>query len=368
MRSSAIVILAAALGACTPVEDQWPSTEELERQWVPPASIELIPHGDAPPGASLADACAGAPTAPTAPLHAKLTLDLRRTGPETLEPGEYVELGARLRNRSLASSVPVVLSGDGSEVGWREPHVWYSGFVDRGDGCWRPISELPAARCGMFDHEWQDEIVSLSPGETVPLEWLGNPSTMLDMQQAGRVRLYLHYSWREGQTGKGGAPEGAVELGAMAGVLAFDLISNPIELTVERPLELRLRAKPRAPGAAVAEVADVVELHLHNVGDETREILPPSSGRLRFEVEGSEESWPSASWRAEDDEQPARPLPVGGELTLLGEGGLTPGLVYEWHHPVPELVRIRAAYRPYADRQSVELRSEWVEVDLRASP
>jgi hypothetical protein len=137
-----------------------------------------------------------------------------------------------------------------------------------------------------------------------------------------------------------------------------------VPFTIVRPLELTLVAKPRH-AQTVSRVADVVELRLRNASGRALEVLPPSSGRLRFEVEGSEKSWPSGTWRAEDDAQPARSLAAGDELELLGEDSPNPALFYEWHHPVAEVVRIRAAYRPYDDRPGMELRSQWVEVDLR---
>jgi len=346
------------LVGCAPVGDDWPSVEELERRWVEPGA-PLVAQADG----EEASRCAGAPPAPTDPLHADLALDLRHDGPVVLEPGEHVELAARLRNRSASASQRAVLPGDGSEVAWREPRVWFSGFVDEGDGCWRAVPELAAARCGMFDHEWEDDAVTLQPEATVALDWLGNPAYMLDLQAAGRVRIYLHYAYRQGRgaTRWDGEPEPA----ALADIAAFELVSNPIELEIVRPLELELTARPRPAGKAVDDVADALELRLRNASPEAREVLPPSSTRLRFEARGSEESWPNASWTQEDDERPAQRLAAGEAIVLLGEGAVVPSLRYAWQHPVAETVQVRAAYRPYAERPSVEVRSAWVEVELR---
>lgn len=368
MRVLATVMLwLLPLAACTPVGERWPSADQIDRQRIEP----VAPIADAPdtpdhPGSS--STCLGAPMAPVDALHPALTVDLRLDSPDSLEVGESADLAARLRNRSSSEGYRTVLPGDGSEVGWREPQVWYSGFLDAGDGCWRPIPERDAARCGHFDEAWQDDVVTLAPGQTVPIEWLGSAASMLDMQQPGRVRIYLHYAYREGRTRRGSAPTGTVtrrvDPGAMRGIEAFELVSNPVELTLVRPLELSLTPRPR-PGGAVSRVADVVALHLRNVSDQARDILPPNAHRLRFEVEGTEQSWPSASWRPEDDARPVRSLPAGAQVELLGAAGLDPTLRYQWHHPVAEVIRIRASYRPYEDRPGVELRSAWVEVDLR---
>ncbi len=382
LRTVPILACLVAFAGCTPVGEAWQSSERLDESWIPPASPaeaqaptmaadrspETAPNSSATVTTPAVRTCDGRPAAPSVPLHPDLALDLQTTGASTLEPGQWIEVAGRLRNRSKTASHRVVLPGDGSEVAWREPQVWYSGFVDTGDGCWKPLETLEVARCGLFDEGWQDDVIELSPEQTRSIEWMGNPTYMLDIQRAGRVRLFMHYAYRQGQTGRAAADTNTsqpVDAGEMRDSVAFELVSNPVEFTLVRPLELTLVPKPHRGLGNIAKVSDVVELSVTNVGAADRAVMPPSSSRLRFEVQGDEPSWPQGSYQPSDDALASRMLEASDSMELLGPTGPNPGLSYSWTPAKAEVVRIRAAYRPYEEPGGAELRSAWIEVDLR---
>lgn len=182
------------------------------------------------------DAPAGKP-GPAQRLELELAL---KHGLAAIEVGQHVEVTARLRNVS-SDPVQVVLPGDGSADSLREPHIWYTATLDRGQG----PTELPRAerpRCGTVDGDWHDEVVTIPPGGARTLEWIGIPSLFLTMQEPGRVALTLHYRYTAGLDVSGFDP------GDMGTTPAFELTSNTLQLDRSSPFTLALL--PRRPGAA----------------------------------------------------------------------------------------------------------------------
>ncbi|MCH9685558.1 MAG: hypothetical protein K0V04_29275 [Deltaproteobacteria bacterium] len=367
----------SSMVACTPWAESVPETQRLDEAQVAPAPTpepaaedqtpdegepaDVRDHAPAPTGTG---SCSATPAAPVEPLHPDLALDLQYEGTATVQPGQWIPIKGHLRNGSGSETHHAVLPNDGSEVAWREPHTWYSGFVDTGNGCWQPLDTHEIGRCGMFAETWTDDVIALAPGETVPIEWMGNPASSLGIQREGRVRLFMHYAYREGTTGKSGSTSSG-PVGAMAGTRGFELVSNPIEFDVIRPLELSLSAKPHRGLGNISRISDVVDVTLTNVGDRSRMVVPPRSGRLRFEIEGTEPTWAHADWNERHDAMTAKPLKAGASVSLLGEHGLIPDLLYAWTPAKAETVKIRALYRPYDDTMTAEFISAWVEVDLR---
>jgi len=308
--------------------------------------------------------CSGIPGAPLARLHPELELDLQPAIDGRIEPGQTVPLTARIRNRSKDQHHAAVLPGDGSAVGWREPHVWWSGFVDSGDGCWRPIEWPRVSRCGIYDEEWRDEIVELAPGDDQVLPWLHNPSVDPEIKQ-GRVRFYLHYAYSARAPKASGAMSKSSDLRAMEGVAPFELVSEPIEFEIREALVLRLEARKRRRRGRVSKIGDVVTLHVDNVDGVARTIVPPNAGILEFEVIGTERRLVRAPWPTDGELRLEHALPAGASLPLLGKGSPDPTLTFEWSPPESGSVEIRALYQPGHDPMSPWLTSDWVELDLR---
>ena len=88
---------------------------------------------------------AQSPTPFRAQIDRELAIEVRL--PKVVEVGESVQPEINLINRSERSYL-VVKPGDGSGVGWREPHVYYSAEIDVGGGRWQPIPKKWIGRCG----------------------------------------------------------------------------------------------------------------------------------------------------------------------------------------------------------------------------
>jgi DNA polymerase III delta prime subunit len=348
MRAIALLCL-AAVPACTAwsQDDDWPEAETFDRGRIAPT-----------PSTAPASGCADLVPKATYAIETDLAIDVERKDRGAIEPGQWLEMRARIRNAG-SSDRKVVLSSDGSEVGWREPHVWWTAYVQApGSECAIEVPPQVVSRCGMFDHDWHDEVIELDAGDARDLEWLGNPSYSLDLASMpeGTVTLFLHYAYTAGKVGKSSASE-AVDLGPMAGEAAFEVVSNPIVMELERPLALELAPRGDRSGSP-SNVGDLFTLAVRNDGDDTKSIAHADASRLRFEVVGKEESFPQGQWR--DGVEPAgKTLGAGKSMKLALDD-------FAWVPPEAEKVRVRASFRPYAEegKASVEIKSAWVEIDL----
>src|SRR5476649_918905 len=68
-----------------------------------------------------------------------LALQMVLKSPTSVKVGGEVHVDLVLRNRSLDHSHPVIAPGGGSELGWREPYVYFSAELDEGDGHAKPV-------------------------------------------------------------------------------------------------------------------------------------------------------------------------------------------------------------------------------------
>lgn len=370
MRRVILGLLCCVPAACTPVGDSAPAqqaTTPTERAAAVEFASEPTQVPREPELEALArpesEPCTGVPGSSELAAHPDLALDLKLTGPRKIEAGKPMEVVASVRNGSKSEHHFAVLSGDGSQQGRREPQVWYSGFVDNGDGCWRQLETLRPGQCGLYDEDWSDEIVDLAPGASATLEWILSPATTLDMQEAGRIRLFLHYAYRAGETDSSAeAPD--PESGAMKGVDAFELVSNPIEFDRSQPLELHLSARPHRGRGNVSQISDVVALELENVGTKARRITAPTTNSLHFEL-GDEAGRISPSWNPGDETLPTHRLAAGDTVPLLGESSPNAALNVHWYPPAADVFRIRASYQPFGEVMAAPVKSNWVEIDLR---
>ncbi len=356
------------VAGCTPVGDAThqefaapAAPEESPTESAAESVTDEEPGVEEPPARPDPEPCLGEPAPSQFPVHTDLELRLKSSSPRKRELGQPIDVAVSIRNGSTSQHHPAVLSGDGSEMGWREPHVWYSGFVDAGDGCWQPLEPRRTGRCGMFDEDWRDEVVTLAPGQSEPLQWLASPANALAMEVTGRVRLYAHYAYRAGTKTRGET----ADLGAMEGIEAFELVSNPIEFELRSPLKLELAARPHRGRGNVSQMADLVTLRLENTARKARRVMPPTANTLEFEVIGEETYHPNVRWQAGDETLPAHRLPGGDAVQLLGASALNSALEVHWYPPEAEVIRIRASYRPYGAVGAPALKSNWVEIDLR---
>lgn len=157
-----------------------------------------------------------------------LRVDLRLVTPANIESGEPLRVEARLTNTSRTRSHHVVKSGDGSEVGWREPFVFFTGEVLDGRR-WRPLAKGKGGRCGLFDPDWKKDVVRLAPRASIPLTWIASPGWALNLPESGKVRIRVHYSWLSKPTTRTKVDPSGTD---MAGVAPFERVSAPVEITI----------------------------------------------------------------------------------------------------------------------------------------
>jgi hypothetical protein len=241
--------------------------------------------------ASLAHAEDGPPTA--ADIERDLVLEATLATPGTIQPGQPVRVTSRIVNRSKTHIYKLVRPGDGSESGWREPHVFYRAQAVGPRGVRKPVAERQLGRCGLFDADWHKGVVSLAPGESLVLtDWMPAAHHVLDFQQSGPVELRLHYRYTRGQSGKGGRPSESPDgTGPMGNVPAFELVSAPVRFSVTRLIDIRLEVTGTLTVGRVARLSDVLRLHVENLAHDpvhvsgaeiTLQLLPAKPGGPTF--------------------------------------------------------------------------------------
>jgi hypothetical protein len=165
-----------------------------------------------------------------------LELKLAVSGPLEVPAGEAIPLQAELVNRGLAERW-LIAPDDGSSVGWREPYVFYLVTREVEPGVWVDADKESYGRCGNYDVRWDEDLVALPPGgvmkldrEILPLHYKFN------MQAPGRYRITAHYQYTGGAQRRGLFAFGeTVEMPPeLFGTPSFEVVSNPVEITVTR--------------------------------------------------------------------------------------------------------------------------------------
>ncbi len=289
------------------------------------------------------------------PTHPDLAISLIGPSTVTLDSGQPLSLHGKLINRSKRTAHRVVQPNDGSEMGWREPHVFFSAERKTDAGAWEQVKPLQVGRCGLFAFDWTQDVVSLPPGESLLLkDWLPSVERAVDLSQAGTYRVRMHYVYRAGRSAKGGGESMTVLPESLADMSAYSVTSKPMTLTVRRPLDLRLTlvGSPRAGEPA----ARVVELSLHNQTKRARPVSELGRGaRLHFELRGRG-SAPSFVTDTRGEVQ--RALAPGARQALA----LPKAATWDLSHS-PEAFEIRATYYRFERGRIVEtIHSNWVSV------
>lgn len=297
-------------------------------------------------------------------IESDLRLQVELADPEVLPAGcpRWVKV-SNLINTSKTAAYRVVKPGDGSEVGWREPYVYWTATIDRTDGKPVPVPKMRYGRCGLFAWDWPKDAILLKPGDKLEL----NTWPMLEFQQAGRVSLRAHYAYRGGKAGPSAMEKG--QLGLMADVPSFEIVSDPLVFDVIRPLDVRVKAKRALKADVETRLSDLIEITLVNQSSEPIACSSPTlhaDARLQLEIEGE-----FGGWRPNLSEQRS-PYGIRGKLKpgeaapLLGSGEFANGLDGTWEYPKEGKVKLRAAFMPttWEGNGSSRILSEWVEVPV----
>jgi hypothetical protein len=207
-------------------------------------------------------------------------LTLRRTTTDGFEIDRDPRFEVVLANRSIDKSYPIVLPSDGSEAGWREPHVFYT--VERRtapSAAWEVAPPEQLIRCGNYDVDWAKDVVALEPGKEVILPWFGFHHQW-NLDGASYVRVTAHYVYGDHARDWRKVPP------VLHTTPAYAIASNAMELAIEAPLSLEVSWKGSLPkaGDPLARSFEVVAI---NRGKTELPFATADTGaNLTIEVEG----------------------------------------------------------------------------------
>ena len=277
-------------------------------------------------GVALADDAA----VPKVDSERDLALELVFEGPKEVWPGGELPFAWKLTNRSKDTTYRYVLPGDGSESGWREPHVYYRAERMDENGQWKAVEPRGIGRCGLYDADWHDEVKELSPGASVNLkDWAPYAGYAFDPQIAGRVRLTAHYVFRAKAPSKEtlspkAPPEG---LGPMKGVEPFHLVSNQAVIEIVRPFAVEATPVGKVEPGKLQKLSELLDLRLVNRSEKPIEIDPKvwSWSIARWHDAGLEVNQLVGAPVDVLRKLPPRTLKPGDSVALLGPKALQPG-------------------------------------------
>jgi hypothetical protein len=367
MRVAAFLWLAAALGCTGSARDELVHEEVL-------ADPELVVVAPPQPEAS----CPDLGPSTTYPEDRELSVGFidERSGSSsprpTVEPGMTPAVRALIHSHADRGWRRLPMPTKGSAYAAVEPSLWWHAYVEEpGSQCARAVPEYGGTLAFDVDMDWRDDVIRLRYREHHELdrEEVARAWTRLDFSgiPSGTVRAYLHYAYTAGKERSFPEDRDAFDPGPMKGHPPFEVVSAPLEVELLRPLALELtpRADRRGP---LDHVSDLVTLRMRNIGHDGRFVAVPEGARLRFEVMvgDTDPRWlevERAAIRSDD----RRLLAAGDAIELVGRdaGPHRPDAL--WIAPEKgEAVRLRAYYQPYveAPKQDVELRSEWVTLEL----
>jgi len=269
---------------------------------------------------------------------------------------KHVEAGATpfvslsLINTSKTVTHRVVKPGDGSEIGAREPFVHFTAEQLTVQGEWKRLPHFGGGRCGLFDWQWQKDVIELKPGERLAVtnEWIPVPDFRL--QQPGRVRIHGHYEYRAGR--RAGVPA-EDDLGRMGETPAFALVSEPVEFDVVRPLDLRVRVKKALTVGVEMKVSDVIDVTLTNTTGASITVRTGGRKAAGFDLcgGGPEANQPQLTGYATEYGKLTL-LKAGQTASLLGAGEFANGADGTWTGRKPGAYPIRVGYSVTDDPNS----------------
>jgi hypothetical protein len=251
-----------------------------------------------------------------------LRIELTRTSPELIAPGGDVTVTMHLVNTSSTRTLWIVKPGDGSEMGWREPWVHYSGTVTRPDG--KRVDVLPGsmARCGLYDSNWPADIVALLPGQRLDLHpWIPEPSRGLALDGVGTASVNVHYVFRAGLQDR----FAGVALGphSLMDTPPFEVVSNPITVTITSPLALELTPAPNPPEVRVGKPVKLSRLFgvaIVNTSDASVAVTTPGTPDV-FRVEATPDGYLAGVVAPKPRASPTTVrIKPGARVSLLGRG------------------------------------------------
>jgi hypothetical protein len=286
-----------------------------------------------------------------------LALVMTRATIGPFDAGRDPKLTVALINRSHDHSYSVVLPADGSEVGWREPHVWFTVEALSGAGTWKTVESPMLGRCGNHDERWQDDVLEMAPKEERELDWFpfSPPEELAD---AATVRIVAHYRYRRPIEGKGVPP-------ALQAMPSFELHSAPLELPVRRLVDLKLEALGPLPLGREVLLKDGFQVTARNPSNQPVTTEQPTRGWLRFEVEVAKDGHPQVQLfdirRSVDGTDSGVWLAPGAERALVNDRMTDTFTLRSEEHPRRARVELQLLLNEPDDW--LRVKSAWVPVE-----
>ena len=287
-----------------------------------------------------------------------------------IEPGEKPWVRLHLANISRRFSYPIVRPGDGSEEGWREPHVYFTATLMRADGSIVDVPKRRYGRCGMFDGNWPRDAFLLKPGERLELE--NYVETLLEFQEPGRVQLRSHYTYGARENSRTEiAPN---HIGLMKGVPPFELVSEPVEFEVRRMFDVRIKVKRPMKADVKHRLSEILDVEVMNRSSETQHLASASGypyATVQLELDAEFGGWRPSFFTSKTSQDldyfsgTCRGVP--SELQSQATVSLIDPdrLEGTWEYPKAQTVKLRAAFRPgIGDSRRRRYYSPWVEITV----
>ncbi len=252
-------------------------------------------------------------------------LVMDRTDEAPVWTGSMPALSISLRNRSESTRHTVVMPGDGSMVGWREPHIRYEVERYGADGEPVAVEAQRIMRCGNYDANWLDELKTLEPGDAVEFEHYGPITWIHDLARPGRYRIRGLYSFsrRSSRASQwSGDPDAPEELGSMDAYAPYDLKSEWVEWTAIEPVRVTIVRTGTVVFGSTQMASEVIVAHVENVSAETLTIQPD---QVRVSVEFTKKTGNLTLSADARETAPRGPIVLepGGQIALFGPNGLT---------------------------------------------
>jgi len=277
---------------------------------------------------------------PKSEVERDLGLELTRASSGAMDEERDPRLDVWLVNKSTTRSHPVVLSNDGSESGWREPHTFFAVELQRPSGAWETAPEMGGIRCGLYAQDWTKDIVTLAPGQRVKMPWMTYPHSQIG--DATKIRISAIYEYGAHARDKTKVPP------LLHPMPEYRVMSAPMELPIEHPYALEVRLKGALPTTPESSIASAVDVIIEN---RTRGTLPvgtsESGAQLWFEVKladpGPEgDGGTSLFLRTEPTYASKDILAAGARRSLVSAATKTDVV---WELPKGRITKLRALWR-----------------------
>lgn len=199
------------------------------------------------------------------------SLQIRYTfSKRVLQPWDRCEVSAEIVNTSQTDTLHVVLPGDGSASGRREPKIWIE--TERlNDGEWIPVHDYGGGWfCGFYDADWISSVRTLKPNQSIAMSGNNFVGGGVRSLATGVYRQRLVYHFRGNIPSR---PTQALEpegYGLMTGYPEHTLRSEPVEFVIpDAPLSIRIDLKDQTSLLSEETLIDSsgIAIWLDNAGD-----------------------------------------------------------------------------------------------------